>query len=112
MLRHFREKAEPLAIDREVSRLFTTRRQPIPREVERRGLQIVGIANDTQHRATSAGNHTGFDLFAVRHYRPVGPDTEVGFYQRGQRTGRGMAYLSQLPPEPAEWQNSCQILPK
>jgi hypothetical protein len=48
MLRHFREKAEPLAVDREVSRLFAARRKPVAIKVERGGVQIVRVADDAQ----------------------------------------------------------------
>src|SRR5262245_3638217 len=82
MLRHFREEAQPLTIDREVACFLAAGRKPVAIEVERSGLQIVGVANDAQHRATSARNLAklylaGFDLFAVRLDRLVGPDTKV-----------------------------------
>jgi len=79
-----------LAVDREVSRLFAARRQPIVIEVERRGLQIVGVADDAQHRAAPARDLAGFDLFAVRLNRPVGPDTQVhAIVGRRRRTPLG-----------------------
>src|SRR6202051_4187174 len=77
MLRHLREEGEALTIERKVARLFSTSWEPVAIKVERGGLRIVGIADDTQHRAASAGNHAGFDLLAVRLDRLVGPDTKV-----------------------------------
>src|SRR5450755_4341523 len=66
MLRHLREEAQPLAIDREVACFLTAGRKPVAIKVERGGLQIVGVADDAQHRAASAGDLAGFDLLAVR----------------------------------------------
>lgn len=77
MLRHLRKEAQPLAIDREVACFLAAGRKPVAIKIERGGLQIVGVADDAQHRAASAGDLAGFDLFAVRFDRPVGPDTEV-----------------------------------
>jgi hypothetical protein len=62
MLRHLREEAQPLAIDWEV-RASSPLAGSIAIKVERGGLQIVGAANDAQHRATDLA---GFDLLAVR----------------------------------------------
>src|SRR3954454_1957735 len=76
MLRHLREEAQPLAIDREVARLLAAGRKPVTIKVERGGLQIVGVADDAQHRTASAGDLAGLDLRAVRRDRLVGPDTE------------------------------------
>ena len=77
MLRHLREEAQPLAIDREVACFLAAGRKPIAIKVERGGLQIVGVADDAQHRAASARDLAGFDLLAVRLDRLVGPDTKV-----------------------------------
>src|SRR5262245_10291538 len=71
MLRHLREEAQPLAIDREVACFLAAGRKPVAIKVERGGLQIVGVANDAQHCAASAGNLAnlylaGFDLLADR----------------------------------------------
>src|SRR5882757_1846848 len=55
MLRHLREEAQPLAIDREVACFLAAGRKPVAIKVERGGLQIVGVADDAQHRAASAG---------------------------------------------------------
>ena len=46
-------------------------------KIERGRLQIVGVADDAQHRAASARDLAGFDLLAVRLDRLVGPDTKV-----------------------------------
>src|SRR5262245_54636670 len=54
MLRSLREEAQPLAIDREVACFFAAGRKPVAIKVERGGLQIVGVADDAQHRAASA----------------------------------------------------------
>src|SRR5437879_2104014 len=77
MLRHLREEAQPLAIDREVACFLAAGRKPVAIKVERGGLQIVGVANDAQHRAASARDLAGFDLLAFRLDRLVGPDTKV-----------------------------------
>ena len=55
MLRHLREEAQPLAIDREVAGFLAAGRQPVAIKIERGRLQIVGVADDAQHRAASAG---------------------------------------------------------
>src|SRR5258708_39122610 len=77
MLRHLREEAPPLEIDREVAGFLAAGRKPVTIKVERGGLTIVGVADDAQHRAASAGDLAGFDLLAVRLDRLVGPDTKV-----------------------------------
>src|ERR1700736_1446089 len=77
MLRHLREEGKPLAIDREVACFLAAGRKPVAIKVERGGLQIVGVADDTQDRAASARDLAGFDLLAVRLDRLVGPDTKV-----------------------------------
>src|SRR3979409_2740415 len=77
MLRHFRKEAQPLAIDREVACFLAAGRKPVAIKVERGGLQIVGVADDAQHRAASARDLAGFDLLAVRLDGLVGPDTKV-----------------------------------
>jgi hypothetical protein len=41
VLRHFREEAQPLAIDREVTGVLATGRKLVAMEIERGGLQIV-----------------------------------------------------------------------
>src|ERR1700730_10590231 len=77
MLRPLREEAQPLAIDRKLACFLAAGRKPVAIKVERGGLQIVGVADDAQHRAASARDLAGFDLLAVRLDRLVGPDTKV-----------------------------------
>src|SRR3954470_11838159 len=77
MLRHLREEAQPLAIDREVACFLAAGRKPLAIKVQRGGLQIVGVADDAQHRAASARNLAGLDWLAVGLDRLVGPDTEI-----------------------------------
>src|SRR5262244_2797269 len=95
MFRHLREEAQPLAIDREVACFLAAGRKPVAIKVERGGLQIVGVANDAQHRAASARNlanlyFAGLDLLAVRLDRLVGPDTKVhAIIGRRRRTPLG-----------------------
>src|SRR6185369_17501470 len=84
---------QSLAIDRKVAGLLAARRKPVAIKVERGGLQIVGVADDPQHRAASAGDLAGLDLFAVRLDRLVGPDTEV----RAVSGGRGRTAFG--PPD-------------
>src|ERR1700724_4183187 len=74
MLRHLREEAQPLAIDREVACFLAAGRKPVAIKVERGGLQIVGVADDARHRAASARDLAGFDLLAVRLDRLGGAD--------------------------------------
>jgi len=54
MLRHLREEAQPLAIDREVACFLPAGQKLAAIIAERGGLQIVGVANDTQHRTAFA----------------------------------------------------------
>src|SRR4051812_45409855 len=90
MLRHLREEAQPLAIDREIACFLAAGRKPVAIKVERGGLQIVGVADDAQHRAASAGDLAGVDLRAVRLDRLVGPDTKVhAIIGRRRRTPLG-----------------------
>src|SRR5262245_53177494 len=110
MLRHLREESQPLAIDREVACFLAAPRKPVAIKVERGGLQIVGVADDAQHRAASARNLAklylaklylaklylaklylaGFDLSADRLDRLVGPDTKVhAIIGRRRRTPLG-----------------------
>ena len=56
MLRHLRKQAQPLAIDREVARFLAAGRKPVAIKVERGGLQIVGVADDAQHRSVRQGS--------------------------------------------------------
>src|SRR3954471_1280406 len=77
MLRHLREEAQPLAIDREVAGFLAAGRKPVAIKVESGGLQIVGGAHDAQHRGASTRNLAGLDLLAVRLDRLIGPDTKV-----------------------------------
>jgi hypothetical protein len=55
MLRHLGEEAEPLAIDREVAGFLAAGRQPLAIEVERGGLQVVGVADNAQRRLAGGG---------------------------------------------------------
>src|ERR1700733_12394176 len=48
MLRHLREEAQPLAIDREVACFLAAGWKPVAIKVERGGLQIVRVADDAQ----------------------------------------------------------------
>src|SRR4051794_16960822 len=77
MLRYLREEAQPLAIDRKVAGFFATGGKPVAIQVERGGLQIVGVADDPQHGAASARDLAGFDQLAISCDRLVGPDAKV-----------------------------------
>ena len=77
MLRDFREEGEASAIEGEVSRFLAAGRQPVAIEVERGRLQIVGVADDAQDCAASAGDRTGLDLLAVCLDCPISADTQV-----------------------------------
>src|SRR5258705_881980 len=66
MLRHLREEAQPLAIDREVACFLAAGRKPVAIKVERGGLPIVGVSDDAQHRAASTTEPAGFQLLALR----------------------------------------------
>src|SRR5476651_2785699 len=55
------KKAQPLAIDREVACFLAAGRKPVAIKVERGGLQIVGVADDAQHRAASARDLAALD---------------------------------------------------
>ena len=66
-----------LAIDREVTRFLAAGRKPIPIKVECSGLQIVGIVNDAQNRAASAGDHPSLHHLVIDVDRPVGSHAQV-----------------------------------
>src|SRR5258707_3756468 len=73
MLRHLREEAQPLAIDREVACFLAAGRKPVAIKVERGGLQICGVADDAQHRAAAARELPRPELLAGRLSRLVLP---------------------------------------
>src|SRR3954462_2375696 len=77
MLRHLREETQALAIDRKVACFLATGWKPVTIKEERGGLQVVGVANDTQHRAAPARDLPGLDLLAIRLGQLVSPNTEV-----------------------------------
>ena len=72
MLRDFRKEAQPLAIDRKVARFLARGRKPVAIKIQRGRLEIVGVADDAQHGASSAGNLAGLDLLAIGFERTVG----------------------------------------
>src|SRR4029078_12530011 len=77
VLRHLGEEAQPLAIDREVAGSLAAGWKPVAIKEERGRLQIVGVADDAQHRAAPTGDLAGLDRFAVRRDRQVRADAEV-----------------------------------
>ena len=87
-------RGDPATLGATIQRFIAWRRaagrKPVAIKVERGGLQIVGVANDAQHRAASARDLAGFDLLAVRLDRLVGPDTKVhAIIGRRRRTPLG-----------------------
>lgn len=61
MLRHLGKEGNSLTIDWEVSGFLSAFRKPVAVEIESGGFQIVGIAHDPQHCASSARDRPGQD---------------------------------------------------